>query len=657
MGVLLYRDISDLSTDFQINHGTGLAEQALLISNTIVLEQINTPSLVRSSVEVLVTKGFNYIIIANEENADAAFSVASDYPDIYFVIAGQRSKLPHDRIATIGINKISPFYLLGYIAGLQSHAIGLVVPGTPVENYYTTNAFYQGVMRADPTSQVYVVSTSSYNDADTANGAISLLSQQGVNIVTQSQYDNQVSTAFVANGTYSLGSNGYPQENILGNLVLQSIIHDYRLPLTGFGRQIQDNTWTANPSYYGDFNNEFFHLSKYSFLLDNEFRDKVQVVVNELMATTADKHPYLCSKSNEQEFGKECITNAEMLGMKQVYKGVVNMGYFSMPLTEVYDIRSINLAFIIVCGCQIGVAFIFICLVLPFAKRLPIFFAKPTFCLGIALGGMLVPTGILLWNLHNKTDSNCNARIWMVSLGYTFLIGLMSIKSTLIQLKFQDLIDKKSDLLSPIAPSRVYRAFAVLLVVNIVILAVYTGAGDVSAYNSLGLDGIGKYEYTQTCVNSGMGDRILYALLVFHGLQLLYGCVISWKTRIIDLIEFEETHDFSNAIYLMSFCLFIVVPLMAGISTERSQNTIISSVGIFTSFSALLIVFGSKFWKIYRPSEDDGQTQIKMQGLRTAPKHDKTSPYNHSTATKNQFLTAVVNPTGSGAASYATDDY
>ncbi|EFA85673.1 G-protein-coupled receptor family 3 protein 11 [Heterostelium album PN500] len=655
LAVLLPGMIADLAFNYMVNQGAGKTEQIMKVFNSTVIESLNNYDDVYSNIETLVDNGYNYIMTSDLSQQEAAFDAANRWSvkkQVYFLIRSDGSYSSKSTlVSTYDINPVSPFYMLGYIAGLQSaqmtNKIGLVVPGPDTENYYTANAFYAGANKANPNAKLYTVSTSSYDDADTAGGAIDRLSKLKIDIVSQSQTSNQVCEAFVHNGTFGLGSNGFPYESILGGSVIQSIVMNFETIFSYVGVTIQYQNYTQN-DYYLDFNSGFYTLDRYSFIVDDNFKSMSNAVYNDLRSKNAADHPYLCNPLNKPMFGDNCIKFGQMLGMEQLYSQIDDQGYFAMPTTEIYDRKQINSAFVSVSAIQIGVAFIFFVLCIVFKKRLPIQYSNILFCFGLGFGAILVPIGVILFNTHQKTTGICTSRIWMLSLGYNFLIGLMIIKNTRIYFKFKQLLETRSDEISPIPPAQVYSWYTGLLLVNILLLALYTGVGNPSNHDSLGLDGIGKYEYTQNCVNNKAGDNIIYALLVFHGLQLLYGCLISWKTRTIDLEEFEETHEFASAIYLISFTLFIVIPLMAGIENQRSRDAIISSMAVFTTFTTLLIIFGSKMWKIYKPVEDDGLPQIKMQQLPDK-RRGKTSPYNHSTLTKSAFLTAVVNPTGSSS--------
>ncbi|GAM22021.1 hypothetical protein SAMD00019534_051960, partial [Acytostelium subglobosum LB1] len=628
MAVLLPGVITDVSFNYMVNQGAGRSEQQLQISSSAILEMVNTYDEVYDNIVSSINNGYNYIITCDPSQASAAFDAAHRYASrrkVYFLI--RTSGVHQDSnqyISSYDLNPISPFYMLGYIAGLSRNNIGLVVPGPPVENYYTANAFYSGVAAANANAVVNVVSTKSYNDPDTALGAVNILKGLSIDAITQSQYTMSVSQSFLKQGVAAFGSNGFPHESVLGDFVLQSIVTNYHVLFTQVGQSIKDQSF-ENTHHYLDFNNGFYTLDRFSFLVSPLIQS-----FNHPINQSLDR--------NVEVFGSKCITHADMLSMTELYDDVVDKGYYSVPTTEIYDRDRINKVFISVSSIQIFAGLVLMTMCIFLRNKLPVQYSNLLFIGGLMLGTLLVPIGVILFNTHQKTKGLCISRVWMISLGYTFLVGLMIIKNTRIYLKFNELLAKKSDKISPIMPQRVYNLYSGILLLNLLLLALYSGVGGPTNFNSLGLDGIGKYEFTQTCVNNQHGDNILYALLVFHGLQLLYGCVISWKTRVIDLEEFEETHEFATVTYLITFTLFIVIPLMAGVESQRSRDAIVSSMAIFTTFTAMLIIFGSKIWKIYKPTEDDGLPQLKMQRTRK----------NQTTISGgSQFMTAM-NSGGSG---------
>ncbi|EGG21544.1 G-protein-coupled receptor family 3 protein 11 [Cavenderia fasciculata] len=659
MGVLLEGSLRDLASNYVINKGAGETEAFLNTSGNLVVEDISTYDLAYSTISDMADRGFNYFITGADSQFDAAYDAAGDHPECFFLVAvndhTNQERLPSLRknMASFRRDLVAPFYLLGYIAGKVSTSVGFVVPGPPVENYYSVNAFFNGARASNAIFNLSVVSTSSYNDHDTALGAINILEQdQAITAVTQSQDDMLVSEHYLARGLNAFGSNGFAQDIRYGSRIFQSIVYDYSTIFSHFAQLIKDGNWQST-HYYATFANGFYQLSDYSYLVPAEAQADIALVFNKLVNNETDT--YCCSANNLEFFDAQCVSYHDMLDMEEMYSSVTNYGYYAVPTTEVYDTAGVNNTFLAVSSIQILCGLIAIVACIIFRNKLPIAYSNILFCFGLALGAILVAVAILLWNLHEKNRGICVSRIWMASLGYTFIIGLMIVKNTRIYYKFEELLRKKSDKISPITPDRVYSWLSVLLIIDVILLAIYTGTGDPNKIDSLGLDGIGKYEYTQNCVNNLNGDITLYIILVYHGLQLLYGCYISWRTRRVDLEEFEETHEFSTVTYLISFTTFIVVPLMAGITSQRSRDAIISSVAIFTSFSSLLILLGSKFWKIYNPIQDDGLPKIALDKLPAKPKgHGISGVKNTNTNavseySRNQFLTAVANPTGSSA--------
>ncbi|KAN0055136.1 hypothetical protein ACTA71_008229 [Dictyostelium dimigraforme] len=477
-----------------------------------------------------------------------------------------------------------------------------------------------------------VVATSSYNDYDTATGAGRILLTKDIEICTQSQTDMTVANMFLNASKYAFGTNGFPQSNIYGNRILQSVVHNFQVPFFEAATMVVNGNWTNGYNFFGDFNNEFFFLDYYSFLVDPVIKNNT----DDLVKTLKDGiKPYIDGSTYEK-----------LLQQTKLSSGITDLGYYAVPTTEVYTTGSINKTFMAVSILEMAVCLIIgIIVVFFFNRNINIIYSTIPYCLTILLGASLVAVAILLWNLRNLNTHICTSKIWMASLGYNILIGFIIIKISLIYFKFKEMVKSKNEKISPIPFGRIVLWFIPFLIIDVVLLIIYSTSGNPGKIDSLGLDGIGRYEYTQNCVNNLTGDIILYIILVFHGLQLLYGCVIAWKSRIIDLEEFIETHDFATAIYLITFCSFIIIILMVGVTSTSNRNTIISACAIFSSFSCILIIFGSKFWKIYKPVEDDGLPQIKLKpqksysgsgsGNSSGSKSKKTSAHSSTSGVKS----------------------
>lgn len=630
LGLLLEGQISDLGINYNINHGLIETESLINITRSKVISNVVDDETTSDAIHFLLENGFNFIITTSDVQAVTALQIASIHTNIYFLIfvmteQGSYSVAPHTRVATYYYNEISPHYILGYLIGaaaqdLNIQRVGMVVPGPPTENYYTSNAFYQGLIESNNTVEFMVIATSSYNDPDTSDGAYAILNYMNIDVITQSQTTMSVAIPMMYQSKLALGTNGFPQSMIYGTKVIQSAVFHYSVPFVQHAQLILDDNWPEqSPVFFGDFKNGFIALDDYSYLISEPVRQLVNDKVTTIAAQPLSETDYLCNDLNIAAFGDRCISYDDMLmDSDKLYGQVNNLGYYAVPTSEVYATKSINTAFRAVSAVEIGTCIIIFAVIAVFFRHNVNFtYSTLPFCAALLLGACLVGVAIILWNLKELNAGICNARIWMASLGYTILLGMIIVKNTLIHRKFQSMIKTKNDKISPIPFKNVLMFFTPLLVITIVLLGVYTGIGEVDSEKALGLDGIGKYEYTQKCYNNSSGNVIVYVILIYHGLMLLYGCFITWETRVNDLEEFAEVHDFASSVYLITFCSFIIIPLMAGIQVHRNRETIISACGIFTSFSCILIIFGAKFWKVYKPVEDDGLPQIKLQNFRS----------------------------------------
>jgi len=653
MALILEGRVDDLGRNYIINQGIASTEADLKMSDVKVLSSIDSHDLTYDTIEEYINRDgvqYNFFITSAPVHADAALELARKNSNVYFLIYGDfgGKSLPKN-VATYFDNPMSYFYMLGYIAGTFTNNAGLVVPGPPVENYYTSNSFYAGLKASNKDAQLYVVATSSYADDDTATGAANMLlnPEYNINLVSTSQTNMLVPRLFFDKTLFALGSNGFPHSIIYGNKVLQSIIRDYSITFEHATNLILNDQFLTTPTtYYCDFTSGFYKFEDFSFLINGTKLDNIKATYELLKS---GQKPYLCNPESG-----DCVTIDKALD-QDIYPGIKNLGYFAVPTVEVYSTKGINSTFISLSIIEMAFCIIVGLVVIIFFKNnLNIKYSTIPFCILLLLGISLIASAVFLWNFKNKTDHLCSSRIWMASIGYNLMIGLMIIKDTLIYLKFKRMVATKNTKISPVPISKVLLCFAPLMIIDLILLSIYSGIGEPAKLNDLGLDGIGKYEYTQNCVNNQKGNITIYIILIFHGLQLLYGCFIAWKTRVVDLEEFVEVHDFATSIYLISFCSFIIIALMTGISSTSNKNTIISAAAIFTSFSCGLIVFGSKFWKIYKPIEDDGLPQIKLSNKKefSASKSSKSASVSkasnpdspNTSALKSINMQAFVNP-------------
>ncbi|KAM9959164.1 hypothetical protein ACTFIR_000222 [Dictyostelium discoideum] len=642
MALLLEGQVDDLGINYEVNQG--LAETEALIQRAAkVINDANSYDSTYDNIKSLLDQDnpYNLIITSSESQMSAALDIASDYEDTYFLIFGDMGdkKVPHSKVGTYYFNLVSPHFVLGFIAGGMGKSVGMVVPGPPTENYFTANAFYAGMKyytspAGAPNPSLSVVATSSYDDYDTATGAGRILLTKDIDICTQSQTDMTVANMFLNASKWAFGTNGFPQSNIYGNRIIQSVVHDFQVPFYEAADMVMKNTWKNGYKFFGDFNNDFFYLDYYSFLVDPSLKNQTEDLISTIKGGAK---PYITNG----------LTYEKILEQTKLSTGITDLGYYAVPTTEVYTTGSINKTFMAVSILEMAICLIIgVVVIFFFSRNINIIYSTIPYCLTILLGASLIAVAIFLWNLRDLNTQICTSKIWMASLGYNVLIGFIIIKSSLIYFKFKEMVKSKNEKISPIPFGRIVLWFVPLLIIDCVLLIIYSTSGNPGKIDSLGLDGIGRYEYTQNCVNNLTGDIILYIILVFHGLQLLYGCVIAWKTRVIDLEEFIEAHDFATAIYLITFCSFIIVILMVGVTSTSNRNTIISACAIFSSFSCVLIIFGAKFWKIYKPVEDDGLPQIKLKpqksysgsggsGNSSGSKSKKTSAHSSTSGVKS----------------------
>ncbi|KAN0030945.1 hypothetical protein ACTA71_009595 [Dictyostelium dimigraforme] len=305
MALLLEGQVDDLGINYEVNQG--LAETEALIQRAAkVINEVDSYDSTYDNIRSLLNQDnpYNLIITSAESQMSAALDIASRYEDTYFLIFGDIGdrKLPHSKVGTYYFNLVSPHFILGYIAGGMGKSVGMVVPGPPTENYYTANAFYAGMKYYTSSNpSLSVVATSSYNDYDTATGAGRILLTKDIEICTQSQTDMTVANMFLNASKYAFGTNGFPQSNIYGNRILQSVVHNFQVPF------FEAATMVVNDYY--------------SFLVDPVIKNNT----DDLVKTLKDGiKPYIDGSTYEK-----------LLQQTKLSSGITDLGYYAVPTTEV----------------------------------------------------------------------------------------------------------------------------------------------------------------------------------------------------------------------------------------------------------------------------------------------------------------------------------
>ncbi|KAF2072194.1 hypothetical protein CYY_006491 [Polysphondylium violaceum] len=604
IALFLSGDFNDMGYNYMMNEGRVRTEKNLKLTHTMYYSNLEgEDEKTGEAIEEAIREGSNLMIISSQVHATIGIQYARKYLDanIFWLIRSKSRPTPDNlpNVAILNYNSAQLQYLLGYFAGLttKTDKVGFVSPGYWVQKLLTVNSFYVGAKRANPNIKFYSVYTGSWFNPDVAARASLELISQGVDLLGMSQDDMTVQTTVIENnGTFGLGATGYPERLIYGEAIGMSYITNWTNVFTHYAETIINNTWIPYDVYNANIKDNTLQMDSFSYRVSQTVQDRFNAEYN-LFKLDNTYRPFMCDPGYDVEYtldSKGCVkTEAEFYGNSLLLPEIEDFGLYTVPLEFVPYPDSLKYGLSITAGICIFCTLASMGVVLYYNNAKVIRSASPTFCIAILIGCLFVFIGVILW-AQNPTDNLCRSKIWMISLGYTIMLGNLLVKNWRIWLLFDNPKLKRRVLTN----FKLFPWVGGIMLLDILILALWNGLGDITATKKPGVDGLGKYEYLDVCTFNQKGDIMLYILLIFHGIMLLVGCFVSFKIKVVDIDEFNESKPISTTLYSIAFCLFIVIPLMVSPQSNANQSIIICACAIFTTMSSILILFGSKFHKM-----------------------------------------------------------
>ncbi|KAK5584798.1 hypothetical protein RB653_006415 [Dictyostelium firmibasis] len=650
MIMLLSAGVNDLGFNNMMNQGrVGVAKDLNIEdSRLVIVDGLNeTIALVEP---ILQNEDIDFIICSSQGHTAACKYFAQKYlnhPTIktQFLIRGSGSTTAN--LIQFNYNFASANYMSGYFAGLytKSKKIGFLSPGSMAKvNDSWVYAFWLGAKQINPSIEFYYYNIGAFLNPDASEAATNDLLDRGCDVIGNTLDDFSSGITIMSRGHRTIGTNGFPQKLIYGEKIIYSYAYNWTklfLPIT---KSVKSGN-TNNTNGYGDFNldesKNFFNI-EYSYGLDNLTLTKMNQQITYLKSNPRATHPYYCNdflpayakKYNFTLSGvnKSCIDHSTFLKINEPFPGMTFLGIYNISLNEVKFSSSIQNGFSIVTGGLIAVTLIMMIGIIKFSKTSSIRSASPIFLNFILVGGIIVYIGIIVW-VGPMSTSSCNARLWLVTLGFSTLIGSLVVKNFRIWLIF-DNPELKS---IKITNYQLFPWVGACLVINIILMSILTSVGDLKQIDAMNIDSLGKYEFMKVCKMNQAGASTLYTILAYFAALLLVGVFVSWKIRIVDIQEFNESGAIANTLYAISFCLFVIVPLMISPQDKQSETIILCTTGLFITTAALLIIFTPKFWRVFRKGSNESEINYgkkKSSSVATARAESGSKGSNSASGSK-----------------------
>eukprot|EP01132_Coremiostelium_polycephalum_P003638 gene3638-4530_t len=606
MAVIISGGPTDLGFNYMINDGAMVTEKLIRDTNIKVFyntKQSESYDLMR---RLCHNEKYDLIIAGSLEFVTPARLLSNskeECTNTKWLIRG--SITPTERSTFVTYNVGICHYLMGYFAGKISKTgnLGFIDPGPPFLNTTNISAFFLGARESNPSATVYYYNSGAWVDPDVSLGASnSLMDKYGVDVISSSQDDMSVQTTVIGRGLFALGTNGFPLRRIYGEDIGASFITNWTAPYYRIAKAVKEKTYNSKQlgNYFGDFevNSEYpFLTMDFSSHVQANIRQDVEKKISLLVGTNQTQSVYLCNKYNQYilpNVGPDgCISYGAFFRISEPYPGMVNLGLYKVPLVKVPMDESVIYGVTITAGIFLIASLGLMVVVWHYRNTSSIRSASPIFCIAIIAGAIMVYAGIIVWVVPVST-ATCNLRFWLVTIGFALFIGSLVVKNFRIWLIF----DNPELRTIKITNLQLFPWVAMVIGVVIVLMSIITGVGDLQRVDARNIDGLGKYEFVPVCKMSHKGSATLYVLLGFFACMLLVGVFVSWKIRIVDIEEFNESKPIANTLYAISFILFVIVPLMVTPQSNTNENIILSASGLFIITSALFIIFAPKLYRI-----------------------------------------------------------
>lgn len=635
IAVLLPADDGDFGYNLGIVEGVRAMEEMLNISGTKIIFHVETKDVALGNMTLLIDQGYTLIVSGSSSQGDAAMTMALSHPNVYFAQVTWVGS-PPPNLYTMTWSAMDMFYSLGAFAGAISTngVVGFVHPGLPAAPLAPVNAFFLGAKSTNPGARVHLVTTGSFVDPDVGRGAAEVLLGEtiGTDVVASQLDDTSVEELLMDRGILSIGTSGYPMRKRFGQDVGISIVRDWKYHFATLVKSIRaaaNGTWTPK-GISGSFGAGNVWLDKPSYRVT---ADQMILVDAQISLLTGFKTPYYCGPLVES-FGLNpetgCLPQSNMnLFSQNLLPWINHWGTYKVPVDTVVTIESARTAMLVIAALGIFISMAIQIVMLVGRNYASIRAGDIPFLHLICVGCDLVFAGVISWAVPPETSGVCASGVWLISLGFSLAIGPMGIKNVRIWFLASKLKKVTPDDIKKINRTNMLIAVAVIMVLNIVLLAAYTAVGGISNPYIQGVEGLGKYEQARVCVANRTGTNMIYVLIAFHGILLMVGAVVAIMVKDAVLEELKESVIMGNIMFVVTALLGIAIALLRSSDTTHAYATkIVGFFALACAYGCMGMLFVPKLFNMAKYGKEGVDASIS--GFRWP---SKNAPARTSTLT------------------------
>lgn len=200
----------------------------------------------------------------------------------------------------------------------------------------------------------------------------------------------------------------------------------------------------------------------------------------------------------------------------------------------------------------------------------------------------------------DQYSTNCQARIWLTSLGFTTAFGAMFAKLWRVYVIFTNRKLRKK----VIKDGKLFMFVGALLLVDVLTLSVWSGVDHLTRKlqngtieHGMEYDTLPYWEYCD-CQHKAIWFGVLFAT---KGLLLLFGVFLAWETRHVKIPALNDSRYVGMSVY--NVVILSVVGVPAALMIEQAQDISFALTAffvIFTTTVTLCLVFVPKFIAVRR---------------------------------------------------------
>lgn len=238
--------------------------------------------------------------------------------------------------------------------------------------------------------------------------------------------------------------------------------------------------------------------------------------------------------------------------------------------------------------------------------------SMPLFLILIGLGSVLIYTSIFFWLNHQLSAISCIVRVWMLNVGFALMFGTLFSKNYAVLKIWTANLTKKTH----ITKKSIMLIVLCIASVHLVLLLVYTFAGDVRAVRVAKVMQPHRPLYdVEYCSNNTIGSLMLIFMTCWGLLLIVFKMVVSWKTRKIVFLAYNESKVLLFTTYNVAF--FSVILLFLLVNEDKMDATVLfilrSTCLILGVLFTELILYGNKLWLFHQKKTNKSKKNSSLQ--------------------------------------------